>query len=237
MLAKNNMYSLSVKQWNPFVGCKHECIYCISSFQRQLKRQKQRCVQCYNFDIHTHANRLTTSLPRTSSNQYIFTCSNGDIAFCSTVYLDKILSRIRQYPNSTFLMQTKDPSNAFFRNGIQVQFPENVILGITLETNRDNLYGMDYAISKAPLPSQRYKDFLKVVHPRKMVTIEPIIDFDMDVMMNWINNINPNMIWIGYDSKNNYLPEPELSQVNELQQRLSQNRLVFLKTIRKAWWE
>ena len=226
-----------MKQWSPFVGCKHDCIYCISSFQRQLKRQKQRCIRCYNFSIHTHPNRLTTSLPLTVGNQYIFTCSNGDIAFCNTVYLNQILNRIQQYPNSTFLIQSKDPANAFFRNGKQVQFPENIIVGTTLETNRDELYSMNYAISKAPLPSQRYKDFLKVVHPRKMVTIEPIIDFDMDVIIKWINNINPFMVWIGYDSKTNYLPEPELKQVKELQRRLSQGRLVLPKTIRKAWWE
>ena len=38
MEKKNNMYELSVKSWNPFVGCEHDCVYCRSSFQRQLKR-------------------------------------------------------------------------------------------------------------------------------------------------------------------------------------------------------
>jgi len=38
MSEQKNMYQLSAKQWNPFAGCKHNCIYCGSSFQAQLKR-------------------------------------------------------------------------------------------------------------------------------------------------------------------------------------------------------
>ena len=46
------------------------------------------------------------------------------------------------------------------------------------------------------------------------------------------------MIWIGYDSKRNYLPEPELARVKQLHWELSKlGYVVILKTIRKAWWE
>ena len=46
------------------------------------------------------------------------------------------------------------------------------------------------------------------------------------------------MIWLGYDSKQSYLPEPELNKVKILSWKLSElGYVVILKTIRKPWWE
>jgi len=221
------MYKLSVKQWNPFVGCLHHCVYCGSSFQRQLKRQGKRCLDCYNFIPHEHPSRLTQNLPKT---QFIFTCANGDMSFCRTEYLEKIIQKIQKESNKTFLIQSKNPKT-FNR----VTFPKNVIIGTTIETNNDTVYN---GISKAPMPSHRYKDFLSVKHPVKMVTMEPVIDFDLDVMVKWIEDINPCMVWLGYDSKNNHLPEPKLEKVKNLYWELGKRGFtVILKTIRKAWNE
>jgi hypothetical protein len=114
------------------------------------------------------------------------------------------------------------------------RFPPNVLLGTTIETNRDNLYR---GISKAPLPSKRYEAMLKLKHPRKIVTVEPIIDFDVDVLESWIRRIGPEAVYFGYDSKNNFLPEPELKKVKILMRSFKQAIIVRLKVIRKAWWE
>lgn len=230
-VTKPNMYKLSIKQWNPFVGCKHDCIYCKSSFQAQLKRwAKKHCSDCYKFIPHQHPERLSRELPKTGFMQFVFTCSNGDIVFCPTSYFDQILDEIRFHDDEWFLIQSKDPAT-FNRTTL----PINVIVGTTIETNRDDLYE---GISKAPLPSQRYKEILQVEHPYKMVTCEPIIDFDVDVMVEWIREINPCMIWLGYDSKGSYLPEPELQKVKALHWKLAeQGFVIILKTIRKAWWE
>lgn len=227
-----NMYKLSVKQWNPFAGCEHDCAYCASSFQAQLKRwAKQHCSDCYKFIPHQHPERLTQAQPKTGFMQFIFTCANGDIAFCPTSYFDQILDEIRFHGDKWFLIQSKDPLT--FDRGVVL--PINLIVGTTIETNRDDLYE---GISKAPPPSERYKAFLEVDHPYKMVTCEPVIDFDVDTMVEWIRNINPVMVWIGYDSKNNYLPEPALEKVKALHWKLAkQGIVVILKTIRKAWWE
>ena len=231
MKKKTNMYNLSVSQWSPFAGCEHECVYCKSSFQRQLKRwARKNCPGCYEFTPHPHPERLNQKLPKTRYMQFIFTCSSGDIAFCPTEYLEKITARIQSEPDRTFLIQSKDPQT--FNKTI---FPKNVILGTTLETNRDELCE---SISKAPKPSQRYRDFAKVNHQLKMITIEPVMDFDMDVMIDWIENINPCMVWLGYDSGKNKLPEPELEKAKSLHWQLTKKGFVIiLKTIRKAWHE
>lgn len=225
---KSNMYELSLKQWNPFVGCGFDCSYCKSSFQRQAKRQKQRCMKCYKYTPHTHPNRLNNYLPPTKKDEFIFTCASGDVSFCPTPFLKKIIKRIEENPNKTFLIQSKNPKT--FQRAI---FPDNVILGMTLETNRDKLYSN---VSKAPKPSQRFKDFLKIYHPRKMITIEPVMDFDLDVMLRWIKKIKPQLVWMGYDSKMGCdLPEPKLEKFNSLHSKLEQLRIkVKLKAVREA---
>jgi hypothetical protein len=46
------------------------------------------------------------------------------------------------------------------------------------------------------------------------------------------------MVWLGYDSGKNKLPEPELEKVKNLHWELAKKGfVVILKTIRKAWHE
>jgi len=202
----SNMYSSSKKQWNPFVGCCFSCLYCDYSFKAQAKRQKHRCLECYDFQPHEHSDRLTDSLPKTNENQFIFACSNGDIAFASIEYRQRILDRIKELPDRTFLVQTKNP--AIFKD---VKLPDNVILGTTIETNDDEFYKSNN-ISKAPLPSTRYEDLRDAVHSRKMVTIEPVIKMDIALMISWLKEINPETVWIGIDSKKPLIGEPSLEE-------------------------
>lgn len=89
----------------------------------------------------------------------------------------------------------------------------------------------------SPPPSQRFKAMLKLAHPRKIVTIEPVLDFDVEIVAEWVREIRPEVCYIGYDSKKNYLPEPELRKVQVLMKKLKETTNVRAKTIRKAWWE
>ena len=223
---KGNMYKLSAAQWNPYVGCEFDCSYCRRSFQAQAKRQRRNCGKCYSYKPHMHPDRLDTPLARTGYMQFIFTCASGDVSFCATPDLKLILDRIKGEPDRTFLLQSKDPAT-FNR----ITFPKNVILGTTLETNRDALC---QAICTAPPPSERYGAFLAVSHPLKMVTVEPIMHFDMAPMVTWITNLKPVMVWVGYDSKSRNLPEPPLEDVRALHWQLAKRGLtVMLKTIRE----
>ena len=225
----NNMYRQSIESWNPFVGCEHDCVYCDSSFKRQMKRRKKHCMDCYNFKPHFHPERLNNSLPRTEGDNFIFCCDMGDVAFCKPEWMQQVLGRIRQLPDRTFLIQSKDP-----RIFNDYQFPRNVLLGTTIETNRDDLY---VGISKAPLPSRRFEAMLKLQHPGKIVTIEPVLDFDVETLERWVRDIRPEICYVGYDSKKNYLPEPELRKVKILMKNLREITCVRAKTLRKAWWQ
>jgi len=89
-------------------------------------------------------------------------------------------------------------------------FPANPILGCTIETNREFV-----GISKAPKPIERARA-MAAIKGRKFITIEPVLDFDVDILWNWIANISPEFVNIGADSKGHGLPEPPWAKVESL---------------------
>ena len=205
--------------WNPFKGCRFDCIYCDGSFKRQAKRQKHNCISCYNYEPHFHPERLN-KIPKAV---LVFACGNGDISFADMEQKGAILRAMQLKPKQTFLLQTKNPSCLD-----SWRIPSNVIVGTTLETNRETSN-----ISKAPRPQLRYI-CLKELICRKSVTIEPILDFDLETLKDWIWNINPEIVWIGYANHTNglNLNEPELSKTQKLIKELESFTDVRLKTIR-----
>jgi protein gp37 len=56
----------------------------------------------------------------------------------------------------------------------------------------------------------------------KFVTIEPVLDFDVDVLAGWIAEIRPEFLNLGADSKRNNLPEPTVEKVMELVDKLKE---------------
>lgn len=230
---KGNMYK-DAFTWNCFVGCLYQCKYCIPSFQAQMKRfkptidkngKKRGCQLCYDYIPHFHPERLDNKLRRTYGDQFIWACSSGDITFAKKEWIEQILEKVRKCSNRTFFFQTKNPE--CFNN---YNFPDNVLLGITLESNR---YYPN--ISKAPNPETRYNDFLNLDFPRKVITIEPILQFDLAKFSQWIRNINPERVYIGYDTHKSGLIEPRLAQTKSLIQHLSIFTKVKTKLIRERY--
>ena len=207
------------KTWNPFKGCNFDCVYCKKSFQLQAKRQKHNCIKCYNYEPHFHPERLN-KIPKAD---LVFACADGDISFANMKQKGLILRAMQLKPKQTFLLQTKNPSCL-----TDWRIPSNVILGTTIETNRRTEH-----LSKAPIPENRYYNLLGF--NRKAVTIEPILDFDLDVLKQWIWKINPEIVWVGYANHTNglNLDEPELSKTQKLIDELNKFTDVRLKTIRE----
>jgi hypothetical protein len=197
----SNMYS-EVKPWNCFVGCRFDCVYCKPSFQAQAKRQKHNCMKCYSFEPHEHLERIW-KIPK---GEIVWPVSSGDISFADTTLFSVLISPITAHREKTFYLQSKNP--ACFKSQLHKFIGlKNLILLTTLETNRD----MDYRkISKAPYPTDRAFDFMRISWPRKIVTIEPIMDFDHDEFLKMILDIKPEAVYLGYNSrpKSVKLPEP-----------------------------
>lgn len=168
-------------------------------------------------------------MPRTAEGEFIFLCSMGDVAFCDNKHFKRLIEFVRKHGDRTFLLQSKDPGKAFMRIK---EYPPNLILGITLETNRDAGYDR---VSDAPKPSKRYADFLNVRHSRKMVTIEPVLAFDLDELVNMVTKLKPCMTWVGFNSKETKrptVPAPTLEEFRALQKYLKKSGLdVIVKSM------
>jgi len=160
----------------------------------------------------------------------------GDISFATPDEMAQIMDVVRNYPKTTFMFQSKDPRCFLNWKWWWTKVPNNCILGATIETNRDtDAYG-----KAPPTYIRKVLTTSQNMHPRKYVTIEPIMEFDLDVMVSWIQEINPEFVYVGYnnlDSKNLHLPEPSLEKTLKLIEELEQFTEVRLKTLRKAWWQ
>ncbi len=232
----SRMYRENVKSLNAFVGCCHGCVYCKPSFQRQMKRQK--CQFCKTFVPHYHNERLWKILPKTGEGEFIFFPSCGDLAFATPDVVRDHIEFAKKWSDRTFLVQSKNPE-VF----LHYKFPDNVILGTTIETNlypfhTPSKYEYYSGISKAPFPVHRANWMTALNHGRKAVTIEPILQFSLDVMVKWMEEIKPEIIWVGYDNHRCSLPEPKLAETQELIEKLRAKGFdVRVKSLRKAWYE
>ncbi len=201
-----HMYPWVTHTWNPLAGrCLHECGYCYMErgFLGNLKK--------YNGNVELVDEELETNL---GSDKIIFVGSATDLfgEWVPEQAIKGILNYCKEFSN-TYLFQSKNPS----RIAEFVDFlPEESVVGTTLETNRN------YHISKAPEPYQRYKDFLEVNWSRKMVSIEPIMDFDLEQFVEWIRTVNPEFVSIGADSKNNNLMEPDSEKIENLKEKIQE---------------
>ncbi len=216
------MFKSIDQTWNVWVGCLFNCSYC-NARKAALTRFKH--IERYKDGFKPHL--VESELNRKfKPGQFIFVAYMGDISFASTEEVNQITTRIRQFPKSNFLLCTKDPS-CFQRWHLNIS--PNIYLGTTIETNRD------YNLTKAPAPIERFRQLTGYPHNAKFLSIEPIMDFDLDHLLGWVGLLQPDIIEVGYDNYNNHLIEPKLDKTLELIQRLEQFTKVVRKTIRKAW--
>jgi len=209
---KGNMYSWVDYTWNPIKGvCPHKCVYCyMSRFPTGKLRFDRKCMK-----------------DNLGKNNTIFVGSSTDMFAekVPSIWIEKVLKYCKfHFPDNTYLFQSKNPNR--FKEFIS-QFPNKTILGTTLETNRTTT-----SISKAPLPSERAYAMaeLRKYHIDMMVSIEPILDFDLEVFINYLKDIKPIFVSVGADSKNSNLPEPNSEKLEELIKELKKFTEVKIKT-------
>ncbi len=205
---KGNMYAFVTHTWNPIRGkCPHNCSYC---YMKVYPQGEFRFVE----------KELNTNLGK---DNFIFVGSSTDM-WCSLVHnywVEKILYHCRQY-NNRYLFQSKNPYH--FSTSISM-FPDHTILGTTIESNRASACDM----SNAPPPWARSQVMRDIVGFPKMVSIEPIMDFDLDILSYWIKGIKPEFVSIGADSKEHKLPEPSTDKLQALIDELQGFTIVKLK--------
>lgn len=192
--------------WNVIKGkCPHLCNYCYCK-----RWGKQR-------PLHFDEKELKTDL---GSGNFIFVGSSCDM-WAQAIPKDNI-GRILDYcgPGNRYLFQSKNPAR--FNDFL---LPKETLLGTTIESNR---CCCDFTLG-APCTCERYFAMGQITNRPKMISIEPIMDFDLDVMVRWMQEIKPEFVSIGADSGNNHLPEPPADKVQALIKELEEFTMVKIK--------
>ena len=197
---KGNMYSWCDYTWNPIKGkCPHDCSYCyMKRFPVGDLRLDKKCL---NDDLGT--------------GNTIFVGSSCDM-FAKDIpdeWIKIVLETCKQY-NNKYLFQSKNTNQM---TSYIMLIPNKSILGTTLESNRS------YKLGNAPTIPDRVEGLIALGKSfDTMVSIEPILDFDLEWFVEIIQSIQPKFVSIGADSKNHGLPEPSSNSVKQLIKALKQ---------------
>jgi len=203
-IQKGNMYGFVTHTWNTIKGqCYHDCVYCYMKRFDSLK------------PVRFDKKELKTDL---GSGNFIFVGSSCDM-FAPDIkreWIIKTLEHCRKFDNQ-YLFQSKNPERFEKFNWVNQLSIENDILCTTIETNRN------YSnVTKAIPPKERALQLSTYLDWKKMVTIEPIMDFDLNEFIDLIKNVEPIQVNIGADSKGHNLPEPTIDKTKELISELEQ---------------
>ena len=210
---KGNMYGFVTHTWNTLLGrCLHGCMYCYNLgkpfFEGKLRFNEKN---------------LKDNL---GSGNYIFVGSSNDL-FAANVpeeWIIKTMNHCKKYPQNKYLFQTKNTS-VFYH--YKEYAPNDSIIGTTIETNRET-----NKLSNAPHIEERayFLGQLDSEKFKRMVTIEPIMDFDLNELVLIIRMCRPNFVNIGADSKGHNLPEPSPEKVEALIKELKKFTIVKIKS-------
>lgn len=203
-----NMYGFITHTWNTIKGkCEYDCSYCY------MKRFNLKEVRFDEKELKTYL----------GSNNFIFVGSGNDM-FAENIpdeWIQKTLNKISIHSaGNKFLFQSKNPKRFGY-----FCFSHNVVFCTTIESNRY------YNISNAPSIKDRVNG-IKLIKNQGydvMITIEPILNFDTEILLSMIREIEPIQVNIGADSKRCNLLEPDEAKIKELINGLSVLTKVFIK--------
>lgn len=213
----SNMYPFITHLWNPIGGeCQHRCQYCY------VPDSMARLSGKYKGEPRLIKKELSTILGK---GKTVFVGSHNDIfgEWILWEWLKQIMEHCNEYPGNTYFWQTKNPGRFAYWQKEQL-FPKNSIFCTTIETDRDFpklSYNLAFMVDRV--------NAMIELKGRKSVTIEPIVDFDLDTIVRWIKQIKPEWVSIGADSKRHNLPEPSADKVRELIWELGR----FTRVVRK----
>ena len=224
------MFSFITRTWNPVVGCQHYCSYC---WARKLAETKLKNTERYKAGFKPRL--IEKELARRfKPGEFVFVCDMGDLFgdWVPDSWILKVFEAIEHNSESQFLLLTKNPKRYL---QFEDEIPWNCICGATIETNRAFATWLSYA----PEPYERWKAMRDLDWGYKFICMEPIMDFDLPVMFNWIASIAPDLwgVAIGYDNYNNNLPEPPLAKTKrliELLKKLNYHFQLEIKTLREG---
>jgi len=175
-------------------------------------------------ELHFDEQELKTNL---GEGNFIFVGSSCDMFAeeISREWIVDTLEHCEKYPQNKYLFQSKNPERF---NDFNI--PKKTILCTTIETNKQSL------LNKYSSPIsfiERIHDLLRIAQTTKipvMVTIEPIMDFNLWDMFSWLGDRLISQINIGANTNPAIkLPEPPKEKILKLISALEKITTVHLK--------
>lgn len=229
---QSNMFPFISDTDNPIGGYCYGCEYCYIHGLRGMKKRFKRLNDKYSGDHRLFEKNFEKIY---GDGKFVFVCDCIDI-FHSDVpdwMIRRVLEWIGRCSKAMFLLLTKNPRRFFdFKDMI----PPNVCLGLTVESNYNYKYG------NAPLQDERLKVFAEIHDdvilnrlPR-LISAEPVLDFDPDSFFADMMYCLPDCVAIGYDNHKSKLIEPYMKDVLKLISMLEKAGIIVIrKTIREKW--
>jgi len=154
---------------------------------------------------------------------FIFVGSSCDM-FAKDIPYEWILKTLQYCAkfDNRYLFQSKNPK---WFDAVPICDVNEFVLCTTIETNR--VY--PEIMRNAPDPVDRAIQFSRIPIEEKYITIEPIIDFDLDSLVEMIKLCRPLQVNIGSDSGNNKLPEPGKDKLMDLIEALNEFTTIHRK--------
>jgi len=206
--SKGNMYEFVSHTWNAIKGiCPHNCVYCYMKRWGQLR------------DTRLDKKELKTDL---GSDNFIFVGSSCDM-FAAGIpheWIEATLDHCRKFDDNRYLFQTKNPIRMVGKfDGL------DAVACTTIETNR----WYPEIMQNSPLPGLRANAMSMLEVSRRYVTIEPIMDFDLDKLVGLVRECQPQQVNIGADSGGHGLPEPSAEKIIALVEELKKFTVIESK--------
>ena len=219
----SRMFPFITGTWNPVAGeCPYDCVYCWA--KSLIKRND---MVKYRGPAHLDEKALS----KIPDSGFVFAQDMSDISVLDHIDAKRLVAEFKKRPSVEWLTLTKNP--AWYRSMAElngVEFPSNVILGATIETN------VKIEVSKAPRPIDRLVSMMWVkdhLPNRVFISVEPIMDFRWE-FADQLAHIGPWGVAVGYDNYHNGLPEPSLSKTLALIDTLEKHGIqVYRKTLRE----
>lgn len=219
---RGNMYDGKhiTHTWNPIHGtcvC-HACKYCyMERYQNPGSPQKIRPLKLDTMEFYTHL----------GANNTIFIGSSIDI-WADNIpsdWLIKILDHCSRFTENHYLFQSKNPRR--FLDFSNHHVCKQSSFATTIETNRR----FD-AMGLAPMVQER-AEAMRQLHEQGLttvVTIEPIMQFDLPEMTELVLKCEPDIVHVGANTHPNIkVPEPYKDDVIQLIEILKNHTKVDVK--------
>lgn len=216
--SNGNMYEWITHTWNPLAGeCLHGCSYCSTNKLMRYPGIKNK----YTGSPRIHELEMKTNLGK---GNFIFVVAQSDL-FAKDIpdeFIKQILSYCDKFDNK-YLFQTKNPE--YFE-----EHCFNIDIDYALCTTIESNWWYPYIMNHSPATISRARSMKYLSWVDKYVTIEPILDFELDEMVEYVKMCDPIQVNIGADSGNNNLPEPPRDKILALIGELEK----FTKVVQKS---